>query len=187
MFRFRAALATNPLHLRTFSGRIHPVAGGKCLQMTKEELERYLSEGLTLREIGERTGKHLTTVGYWMKRHGLRAPNSRKFAPKRSEITKPRLEALIAQGASLKDLAEVLQLSVSTVRHWLQKYELQTSGWGGGASRLAVRGRLALGRSRANAPTMGSRPSFWRAAVTTGAGSVDTTLCPGGAVAQSSD
>src|SRR5215210_751905 len=98
--------------------------------MRKEELERYLAEGLTLREIGERTGKHLTTVGYWMKRHGLRAANSKKFAPKRSEITKERLQGLIAQGASLNDLAEVLQLSASTVRHWLQKYELETSGIG---------------------------------------------------------
>ena len=48
--------------------------------MTKDELERYLAEGLTLREIGERTGKNLTTVGYWMKRHGLKAANSHKFA-----------------------------------------------------------------------------------------------------------
>jgi hypothetical protein len=30
-------------------------------RMKKEELERYLADGLTLREIGERTGKHLTT------------------------------------------------------------------------------------------------------------------------------
>jgi transposase len=98
--------------------------------MEKELLERYLSEGLTLREIGERTGKHLTTVGYWLKRHGLRAANAHRFAPKRSAITKTRLEELVAQGASLNDLSEVLGLSVSTVRHWLQKYQLETSGMG---------------------------------------------------------
>jgi transposase len=98
--------------------------------MTKAELERYLAEGLTLREIGERTGKHLTTVGYWMKRHGLRAANSKRFAPKRSMITRERLEELIAQGASLNDLAEVLELSVSGIRHWLDKYGLKTSGSG---------------------------------------------------------
>jgi transposase len=98
--------------------------------MTKEELEGYLAKGLTLGEIGERTGKHLTTVGYWMKRHGLRAVNARKFAPKRSAISRERLEELIEQGASLNDLAEVLQLSVSTVRHWLGKYHLQTKGMG---------------------------------------------------------
>jgi transposase len=98
--------------------------------MKKEELESHLAEGLTLREIGERTGKHLTTVGYWMKRHGLRAANSQKFAPKQSAITKERLEELVDQGGSLNDLSEVLGLSVSTVRHWLQKYGLETSGVG---------------------------------------------------------
>jgi transposase len=99
--------------------------------MTKEELEGYLAEGLTLREIGERTGKHLTTVGYWMKRHGLRALHADKYAPKQSAITRERLEGLVAEGASLNDLAEVLGLSASTVRHWLQKYGLKTSrsGW----------------------------------------------------------
>ena len=98
--------------------------------MTKEELEGYLAAGLTLREIGERTGKHLTTVGYWIKRHGLRAANANKFAPKYSAITRERLEELIQHGASLKDLSEVLGLSVSAVRHWLQKYGLETSGMG---------------------------------------------------------
>jgi transposase len=98
--------------------------------MEKDLLEQYLAEGLTLREIGERTGKHLTTVGYWMKRHGLRAVNARKFAPKHSAITGERLEELVGQGASLSDLSEVLGLSVSTVRHWLRKYGLETSGMG---------------------------------------------------------
>lgn len=98
--------------------------------MMKEELERYLAEGLTLREIGERTGKHLTTVSYWLKRHGLRAANAEKFAPKRSAITRERLEELTARGASLNDLSEVFGLSVSTVRHWLHKHDLETSGMG---------------------------------------------------------
>jgi transposase len=98
--------------------------------MSKEELERYLAEGLTLRQIGELTGKHLTTVGYWLKRHGLRAANAQKFAPKHSAISRERLEELVGQGASLNDLSEVLGLSVSTVRHWLQKYGLETSGMG---------------------------------------------------------
>jgi transposase len=99
--------------------------------MEKELLEKYLAEGLTLREIGERTGKHLTTVGYWLKRHGLRAANANRFAPKQSGISRERLVELVAQGASLNDLSEVLGLSVSTVRHWLDKYGLQTSraGW----------------------------------------------------------
>lgn len=98
--------------------------------MRKDELERYLAEGLTLREIGQRTGKHLTTVSYWIKRHGLRAANASKFAPKFSAITRERLQELVDRGASLNDLSEVLGLSVSSVRHWLDKYGLQTAGAG---------------------------------------------------------
>jgi DNA-binding transcriptional ArsR family regulator len=98
--------------------------------MRKGELESYLAERLTLREIGDRTGKHLTTVSYWIKRHGLRAANANKFAPKFSAITKERLKELVDRGASLADLSEVLGLSVSTVRHWLKKYGLQTAGVG---------------------------------------------------------
>jgi transposase len=99
--------------------------------MDREFLVKCLAEGLTLREIGERTGKHLTTVGYWVKRHGLRAANAERYAPKHSAITEERLKDLVEQGASLHDLAEVLGLSVSTVRHWLRKYGLRTSqvGW----------------------------------------------------------
>jgi len=98
--------------------------------MDKALLEGFLAEELTLREIGERTGKHLTTVGYWVKRHGLRAANAHRFAPKYSEITRERLEDLVGQGASLGDLSEVLGLSKSAVRHWLHKYGLETSGMG---------------------------------------------------------
>jgi transposase len=98
--------------------------------MERELLEHYLKQGLTLREIGERTGKHLTTVGYWIKRHGLRAANADRFAPKQSAITEERLEELVGQGASLNDLSEVLGLSKSSVRHWLHKYDLETSGMG---------------------------------------------------------
>ena len=98
--------------------------------MDKKRLEAYLAEGLTLREIGDRTGKHLTTVGYWIKRHGLRAANANKFAPKFSDVSRERLEELIGRGASLRDLSEVLGLSISTVRHWLQKYGLKTAAMG---------------------------------------------------------
>jgi transposase len=110
--------------------------------MEKALLESYLAEGLTLREIGERTGKHLTTVGYWIKRHGLRAANANKFSPKFSAVSRERLEELVGQGASLRDLSEVLGLSVSTVRHWLDKYGLQTSG-GGWRRQKTLRAREA--------------------------------------------
>jgi transposase len=89
--------------------------------MTKEELESYLAEGLTLREIGERTGKHLTTVGYWVKKHGLRAVYKDKYAAK-GGITREVLDPMVEEGLAVKEMARRLDRSYSTVRHWLTKY-----------------------------------------------------------------
>ena len=36
-------------------------------------LEKYLRRGLSLDQIAQLTGRHPSTIGYWMKRHGLSA------------------------------------------------------------------------------------------------------------------
>ena len=41
--------------------------------MEKEMLERFLAEGFSLERIGEQVGKDPSTVGYWLKKHGLKA------------------------------------------------------------------------------------------------------------------
>ena len=43
---------TFPLHFGIFSGPIHPTRCRECLRMTKEELEEFLAEGLSLDRIG---------------------------------------------------------------------------------------------------------------------------------------
>ena len=40
--------------------------------MEREILERLVDEGLTIREIGERTGRSPTSVRHWLERYGLR-------------------------------------------------------------------------------------------------------------------
>jgi hypothetical protein len=57
--------------LQRVSGSIHPMQAGTCLQMLKEELEGYLAEGLSLEQIGRRTGRDSSTVSYHLKKHGL--------------------------------------------------------------------------------------------------------------------
>jgi transposase len=51
----------------------HAAKGG----LEKEELERFLSAGLSLREIADRLGRSLATVRYWVRQYELR-PNGRR-------------------------------------------------------------------------------------------------------------
>jgi IS30 family transposase len=50
--------------------------------MDRASLEGYLSQGLSLAEIGKRFGKHEATVSYWLKKHGLAAVNRDKHTAK---------------------------------------------------------------------------------------------------------
>jgi len=45
-------------------------------------LEQLLGQKLSLAEIGRRAGLHESTVGYWIKKHGLEAVGAEKYSPK---------------------------------------------------------------------------------------------------------
>jgi transposase len=91
--------------------------------MDKPFLERCLTDGMSLPQIGELTGRDPSTVGYWVQKYRLTANGRAKFAP-RGGLTREQLEPLVEAGATLQEMAEVLDRSVSTVRHWLAKYGL---------------------------------------------------------------
>jgi transposase len=93
--------------------------------MDRASLEQHLDQGLSLAEIGRRVGKHEATVAYWIQRHGLRATGREKYAPK-GGLRQEDLEALVADGASLAQIADAVERSTATVRHWLAKYGLRT-------------------------------------------------------------
>jgi transposase-like protein len=88
-------------------------------------LEGYLRQGLSLRTIGQLTGRDPSTIGYWVKRHGLAAVHRDRHAPK-GGVDKESLAALVAEGLTTRQLAEQLGFSQSTVRHWLRRYGLRT-------------------------------------------------------------
>jgi excisionase family DNA binding protein len=88
-------------------------------------LENYLRQGLSLQAIGQLTGRDPTTVGYWVKRHGLAAVHRDRHAPK-GGIERDRLGELVADGLTTREIALRLGLSQSTVRHWLKRHGLQT-------------------------------------------------------------
>jgi transposase-like protein len=88
-------------------------------------LKRFLEEGLSLREIGRRVGRDPSTVGYWVRKHGLFANGHSKHAP-RGGVARERLVALVEQGLTRAQMASELGCSTSTVAHWLRKHGLKS-------------------------------------------------------------
>ncbi len=92
--------------------------------MDKRFLEDCLARGMSLEAIGERTGKHPSTIGYWLKKHGLRAAGWDSHAPK-GGIDEEQLTSLVAENLSLREMAERLDRSVTAVRYWIERYGIQ--------------------------------------------------------------
>jgi transposase len=109
--------------------------------MRKELLEQCLAEGLSLRQIGQRIGRHPSTVSYHLKKHGLKPVNQQRHL-RRGAIPERELRELHAQGASLRELANRFERGVNTVRYWIERYGLGPTE--GGLRRAAIkRARLA--------------------------------------------
>lgn len=94
--------------------------------MDKAFLEDCLAEGMSLEAIGNRVGKHESTVSYWLKKHGLEAAKAAKHAAKGAP-SKEEMEGLLAAGLSLREVADRLDRSLATIRHWMKRYELKSS------------------------------------------------------------
>lgn len=93
--------------------------------MKRDTLEAFLAEGLSLEAIGLRTNRHPSTVAYWLAQHGLEAIGRQRHAPK-GGIDREQLEALLAEGFTVRAIADRLEVSPSTVRHWLRRHGLAT-------------------------------------------------------------
>jgi transposase len=91
--------------------------------MEEAFLEDCLAQGMSLEAIGEQVGKHPSTVGYWLKKHGLAACGATKYA-RRGALRKDKLEALAGRGATVAEMAERLDRNPSTIRYWLRRYEI---------------------------------------------------------------
>jgi hypothetical protein len=104
--------------------------------MTKEELEGYLAEGLSLEQIGKRVGRNPSTISYHLKKHGLKPVNQQRHL-RRGPIPEDQLQDLHSSGASLREIAEEVDRGVATVRYWLEKYGLGPTA--GGRRRAAIK------------------------------------------------
>ena len=117
---------------------------GKSIEdagMDRELLEAMLADGLSLAAMGQRVGRHESTVAYWVEHHGLRAVNAERHAP-RGGLTREQLEPLVAAGLSIAQIAGELDRSKATIRHWLRRHGLKT--WSPSGSRRSDESQAAL-------------------------------------------
>jgi 5-methylcytosine-specific restriction endonuclease McrA len=93
--------------------------------MDRVELEAFITLGLSLQEIGRIYQKDHSTIGYWLKKHGLRSAHHDRFAP-RGALDRDHLAALVDRGLTTTQIAAATARSTSTVRYWLDRHGLRT-------------------------------------------------------------
>ena len=94
--------------------------------MTKEELEEFLAEGLSLDRIAQRVRRDPSTVRYHLKKHGLLPLGHEVHAPNQ-KVDPVRLRRLMANGATVREAAEHFGVGYSTIRYWLKKLDIETA------------------------------------------------------------
>jgi transposase-like protein len=93
--------------------------------MDKAWLEAQLTEGRSIESIAREVGRDPSTVAYWVNKHGLASSHAARYAA-RGAIGRDELAALVEDGLSIQRIAEHLERSPATVRHWLRRHGLQT-------------------------------------------------------------
>jgi transposase len=93
--------------------------------MDRAWLNDQLSSGRSIEAIAREIGRHPSTVSYWANKHGLTSTHATRHAP-RGGIDRDLLAQIVACGLSIRDMAEVMGRSPTTVRHWLRRHGLQS-------------------------------------------------------------
>jgi transposase len=84
-----------------------------------------LEEGRSIEAIAREAGRSASTVGYWVNKHGLASKHAPKHAA-RGAIARDRLESLVQEGRSIREIAAELDRSATSIRHWLAQFGLTT-------------------------------------------------------------
>jgi transposase len=108
--------------------------------MDRTFLEGQLAQGMSVAEIGRRLGRHESTVAYWMEHHGLRATHADRHAA-RGALGRDVLAELVGEGLSIAQIAQRVDRSKATVRHWLRRYGMKT--WSPSGSRRSAESAAA--------------------------------------------
>ena len=85
-----------------------------------------ISDGCSLDEIGRRTGRHASTVSYWLEKYGIDAAGRDRHRP-RGGLDRELLTPLVARDMTVAEIAARVERSPTTVRYWLRFHGLQTS------------------------------------------------------------
>jgi len=93
--------------------------------MERESLAAELEAGRSIESIARDAGRSPSTVAYWVNKHGLSSQHAPKHAA-RGPIERERLQSLVEEGRSIREIATELGVSAATVRHWLARYGLRT-------------------------------------------------------------
>jgi transposase-like protein len=93
--------------------------------MDRDWLEAQLTAGRSIESIAREVGKHPSTVGYWLKKHGLTSHYAELHGP-RGGLTRERLAELVDQSLSIREIGEAVGRSDTTVRYWLRAHGLRT-------------------------------------------------------------
>jgi Homeodomain-like domain len=88
-------------------------------------LKEQLDAGRSIESLAREVGRDPSTVSYWVHKYDLRSSHAERHAA-RGGIERERLEDLVAEGLSIRRIADRLGLSYATVRHWLRRCGLQT-------------------------------------------------------------
>ncbi|MDX6641004.1 MAG: hypothetical protein QOF12_2015, partial [Solirubrobacteraceae bacterium] len=72
-----------------------------------------------MEEIGRLTARHPSTVGYWLRHHGLVAAGSARYSA-RGPLAREVLQQMVEDRLTLREMAERSDRSISTVRYWLK-------------------------------------------------------------------
>jgi transposase len=92
----------------------------------REWLQTQLEAGRSIESIAREVGRSASTVAYWANKYGLTSQHATKHRAK-GTIERERLEALVEDGRSVRQIADELEVSAATIRHWLRKYGLKTA------------------------------------------------------------
>lgn len=94
--------------------------------MEREVLANWIEDGLSLDEIARRVGRHPSTVGYWVRKHGLTASGAARHGA-RGGLTHEVLAELVARHLTVRQIALEVDRSPTTVRYWLRRHGLRTT------------------------------------------------------------
>jgi transposase-like protein len=92
----------------------------------RDWLAAQLAAGRSIEAIARELDRDPSTVSYWASKHGLTSAHAERHAA-RGAIDRELLAEIVACDLPVRDMADVLGRSPTTIRHWLGKHSLETT------------------------------------------------------------